>query len=217
MHHLGTRLVEDADTYDHLDAVGDGREVGWIEPGLPSESTDYSSAWSPPSACPSRVRRRCKRRSRAPFRGGCGRRSTSGRSPRRSPAPCAAHAARSTRKTGLAASSPPRKAGCRPAAAPASSTADKWRSCSSWRRILWPAQTGPTGIWRHTRSRAYCSGCLEPGSRLAGHTTGAHTGASGPSLDRDGFSPRVRLRAGDTPDRGDRCTTTGEQWRRHRR
>jgi hypothetical protein len=36
-----------------------------------------------------------------------------------------------------------------------------------------------------------------------------------PPFDRDGFSTRLRLRAGDTPERGDRCTRTGEQRRRH--
>jgi hypothetical protein len=39
---------------------------------------------------------------------------------------------------------------------------------------------GP-GIWSMHGSEAYCSGCLEPGSSLVGHTTSALTGASGPN------------------------------------
>src|SRR2546430_14417351 len=37
-----------------------------------------------------------------------------------------------------------------------------------------------------------------------GHTTSVRTGASGPHLDRDDFPPRLSVRKGDTPDRGDR-------------
>jgi hypothetical protein len=37
-------------------------------------------------------------------------------------------------------------------------------------------------IWPMPGSRAYCSGCFAPGSRLVGHTTGVQTGVSGPHL-----------------------------------
>ncbi len=85
-------------------------------------------------------------------------------------------------------------------------------------RQRWPAEMGARGIWRQPRSRAYCSGCLAPagplGVRPAWHTTGARRAPPVPPFDRDGFSTRLRLRAGDTPERGDRCTRTGEQRRR---
>ena len=69
------------------------------------------------------------------------------------------------------------------------------------------------GIWPIPGSRAYCSGCLAPGLRLVGHTTGVHTGASGPILGARRFRSRTRLREGDTPDRGGRWTKTGKQRR----
>jgi hypothetical protein len=75
--------------------------------------------------CPSQAQRRCWRRSRGPSLGGCGRRTISARSPRRTPVPCAARAARSTQNTALAASPRPRKRECRPGATQVFSTAGK--------------------------------------------------------------------------------------------
>lgn len=43
---------------------------------------------------------------------------------------------------------------------------------------------GPGFCPGHDR-QAYCSGCPEPGFSLAGHTTSARTGASGPILECD--------------------------------
>lgn len=70
---------------------------------------------------------------------------------------------------------------------------------------LWTRnRLGRSGIWPRRRSEAYCSGCPAPGLRLDGHTTSAHQGASGPILGERLFRPPTRLRAGDTPDRGER-------------
>ena len=59
--------------------------------------------------------------------------------------------------------------------------AELWESDRS-RAIALPI--GPGFCPGHDR-QAYCSGCPEPGFSLAGHTTSARTGASGPILECD--------------------------------
>jgi hypothetical protein len=91
--------------------------------------------------------------------------------------PCARREARSTRNTAPAPSRRRRTAGSRPVVRRGVSTSDKW--WSGWpcpATLLWSKVTAGfpwPGIWLRPGSKAYCSGCLEPGSRLVGHTTGA--------------------------------------------
>src|SRR3954465_9621660 len=59
-----------------------------------------------------------------------------------------------------------------------------------------------------SRNGAFCS----PSG--TGHTTGAHTGASGPHLDRDDVSPRESARGATHPTAGTGEPQTGKQ-RRH--
>ena len=174
------------------------------ERSSPSVSTGGCAGRWLPSASPSPPRRHCRTRSRARCAGGCRRRTTSAPALRPGRAPSAPRAAAPRRSTALAPSPRPRTAGCRRGGRKDAATPHMCWSSSSWRpTLLWSKEPSPgvgvargrrfTGdeprpvaglgrIWPIPRSRAYCSGCLAPGSRLAGHTTSAHTGASGPNL-----------------------------------
>ena len=127
------------------------------------------------------------------------------------------HAVRSTRNTALAPSRLPKTAGCRRAARRGVSTSDMWWSGLPCRAtLLWSKIGLGYSMARdldeaphlgHTVRVALSRDGAFLGLPGAGHTTSARTGASGPHLDRDDFPPRLSVRKGDTPDRGDRWTT----------
>src|ERR1700744_1610227 len=84
------------------------------------------------------------------------------------------------------------------------------------RRSASPAVSGPVGFGRyqdlgHTVQVALRRVCAWSGIRRA-----PKRARPVPSLERDEFRSRTRLRAGDTPDRGGRWTTTGKQRRNMR-